>query len=47
MSIPLYIINMQGCEERWYTTQTRLNSIGMEAERFSATVGKQQGGIAL
>ncbi|WP_392344156.1 glycosyltransferase family 25 protein [Pseudoalteromonas prydzensis] len=41
MSIPLYIINMQGCEERWYTTQTRLNSIGMEAERFSATVGKQ------
>ncbi|MBE0376465.1 glycosyltransferase family 25 protein [Pseudoalteromonas prydzensis] len=41
MSIPLYIINMQGCEDRWHTTQTRLNSIGMEAKRFSATVGKQ------
>ena len=41
MSITIYIINMQGCEERWHTTETRLKNIGLEAERFAATIGKQ------
>lgn len=47
MSIPIYIINMQGCEERWHTTETRLKNIGLEAERFDATIGKQLNDVEL
>ena len=40
MSIPFYIINMQGCEERWEATQKQLTNLHLTAERFEATIGK-------
>lgn len=40
MPIPFYIINMQGCEDRWETTLKRLTSLHLNAERFEATIGK-------
>lgn len=40
MRAPIFIINMANSIERWHTTIERLNSIGLEGERFEATVGK-------
>ncbi|MCG7562014.1 MULTISPECIES: glycosyltransferase family 25 protein [Pseudoalteromonas] len=41
MQPPIFIINMDGCEDRWQTTYTRLQEVGLDASRFSATNGKQ------
>lgn len=43
MSCPIYVINMDTSVERWATTHARLQEIGLEAERFPATVGKLLG----
>ncbi|NNG44515.1 glycosyltransferase family 25 protein [Pseudoalteromonas sp. NEC-BIFX-2020_002] len=40
MTAPIYIINMPSCKERWHTTASRLEHIGLKAQRFTATVGK-------
>ncbi|CCQ12671.1 glycosyl transferase, family 25 [Pseudoalteromonas luteoviolacea B = ATCC 29581] len=40
MNCPVYVINMDSSIERWETTFARLQSIGMNATRISATVGK-------
>ncbi|TMP37787.1 glycosyltransferase family 25 protein [Pseudoalteromonas rubra] len=37
----IFIINMDGCEDRWQATYTRLKEVGLDATRFPATNGKQ------
>ncbi len=37
---PIFVINMASSIERWHTTSTRLQAIGLEGTRFEATVGK-------
>ncbi|TMP32425.1 glycosyl transferase family 25 [Pseudoalteromonas rubra] len=37
---PIFIINMDGCEDRWQSTYTRLREVGLDATRFPATNGK-------
>ncbi|QAA00014.1 glycosyltransferase family 25 protein [Pseudoalteromonas sp. R3] len=41
MQPPIFIINMDGCEDRWQATYTRLKEVGLNATRFPATNGKQ------
>ena len=41
MSVPIFVINMQGSEKRWKTLNNRLANIGISAERFPATIGKE------
>jgi glycosyl transferase family 25 len=40
MNCPIYVINMDSSIERWTSTHSRLQEIGLAAERFPATVGK-------
>ncbi|MAD90205.1 MAG: glycosyl transferase family 25 [Pseudoalteromonas sp.] len=40
MQPPIFIINMASSIERWHTTSSRLQAIGLEGTRFEATVGK-------
>ncbi|MFC3031004.1 glycosyltransferase family 25 protein [Pseudoalteromonas fenneropenaei] len=40
MICPIFVINMESSIERWATTQARLQEIGLEGQRFPATVGK-------
>ncbi len=41
MSVPIFVINMQGSEKRWATLSSRLASLDINAERFPATIGKE------
>ncbi|WP_338411168.1 glycosyltransferase family 25 protein [Pseudoalteromonas nigrifaciens] len=41
MTVPIYIINMPDCDPRWHATTSQLELVGLTAQRFPATVGKQ------
>ncbi|MBE0366303.1 glycosyltransferase family 25 protein [Pseudoalteromonas aurantia] len=40
MSLPIFVINMKNSVERWQKTYNRLQTLGLECQRFEATVGK-------
>lgn len=40
MDFPIFVINMKSSKERWASTHSRLNELGLDAERWDATVGK-------
>lgn len=39
MNIPIFVINMKSCVERWDSTSSKLNALGIQPIRFDATVG--------
>lgn len=41
MSVPIFVINMQGSEKRWMKLSHRLTELGINAQRFPATIGKE------
>ncbi len=41
MTVPIYVINMKCCKDRWLETQNKLNTLNINAQRFDATIGRE------
>ena len=39
-NIPIFVINMEACVERWESTSSKLSALGLHPIRFDATVGR-------